>query len=162
MEQYARLVMREDEWYNNLSDESCAMPGTFAVFALGLEGPKWWPLVCDYLDHCDDEHSSLQEKFIHALFKKYGFTAQSMQKLKPAKEFRTLIADEESLDTLLEIKGHLEDYLPEESSVDKKALVYLWRDVLWAIWGKASENGGSKIIKAAPAHLRERYEQIFR
>ena len=49
-------------------------PGTFAVFALGLEGPKWWGLVCDYLDRCDDEHSSLQEKFLHALFKKYGFT----------------------------------------------------------------------------------------
>ena len=40
MERYARLAMREFEWYNNLSDESCAMPGTFAVFALGLEGPK--------------------------------------------------------------------------------------------------------------------------
>ena len=69
MENYARLAMREDEWYNNLSDESCAMPGTFAVFALGLEGPKWWRLVCDYLDRCDDEHSSLQEKFIHTFFK---------------------------------------------------------------------------------------------
>lgn len=115
MENYARLAMQEDEWYNNLSDESCAMPGTFAVFALGLEGPKWWRLVCDYLDRCDDEHSSLQEKFIHTFFKKYGFTAQSlpvlvhgvqsMQNLKPAKEFRTLIANEESLDALMEIKG---------------------------------------------------------
>ncbi len=72
MENYARLAMQEDEWYNNLSDESCAMPGTFAVFALGLEGPKWWRLVCDYLDRCDDEHSSLQEKFIHAFFKSTG------------------------------------------------------------------------------------------
>ena len=46
-----------------------------AVFALGLEGPKWWRLVCDYLDRCDDEHSSLQEKFIHTFFKKYGLKA---------------------------------------------------------------------------------------
>ncbi len=99
---------RRTSGYNNLSDESCAMPGTFAVFALGLEGPKWWRLVCDYLDCCDDEHSSLQEKFIHTFFKKYGFTAQSlpvlvhgvqsMQNLKPAKEFRALIANEESLE----------------------------------------------------------------
>ena len=88
--------------------------------------------MCDYLDRCDDEHSSLQEKFIHAFFKKYGFTAQSlpvlvhgvqsMQNLKPAKEFRALIANEESLDALLEIKGHLEYYLPEESGNDKRAL----------------------------------------
>ena len=263
MENYARLAMQEDEWYNNLSDESCAMPGTFAVFALGLEGPKWWRLVCDYLDRCDDEHSSLQEKFIHTFFKKYGFTAQSlpvlvhgvqsMQNLKPAKEFRTLIANEESLDALLEIKGHLEYYLAvfalglegpkwwrlvcdymdrcddehsslqekfihtffkqygftaqslpvlvhgvqsmqnlepakefctliankesldaqleikgqleyylsEESGSNKRALDYLWRDVLWAIWGKDSENGGSKVIKSAPKELKEKYQQVF-
>ncbi len=263
MENYARLAMQEDEWYNNLSDESCAMPGTFAVFALGLEGPKWWRLVCDYLDRCDDEHSSLQEKFIHAFFKKYGFTAQSlpvlvhgvqsMQNLKPAKEFRALIANEESLDALLEIKGHLEYYLAvfalglegpkwwrlvcdymdrcddehsslqekfihtffkqygftaqslpvlvhdvqsmqnlepakefctliankesldaqleikgqleyylsEESGSNKRALDYLWRDVLWAIWGKDSENGGSKVIKSAPKELKEKYQQVF-
>ena len=263
MENYARLAMQEDEWYNNLSDESCAMPGTFAVFALGLEGPKRWRLVCDYLDRCDDEHSSLQEKFIHAFFKKYGFTAQSlpvlvhgvqsMQNLKPAKEFRTLIDNEESLDALLEIKGHLEYYLAvfalglegpkwwrlvcdymdrcddehsslqvkfihtffkqygftaqslpvlvhgvqsmqnlesakefctliankesldaqleikgqleyylsEESGSNKRALDYMWRDVLWAIWGTASENGGSKVIKSAPKELKEKYQQVF-
>ena len=171
MENYARLAMQEDEWYQNLSDEHCALPGTFAVFALGLEGPKWWRLVCDYLDRCDDEHSSLQEKFLHILFKQYGFTAQSlpvlvhgvqsMQNLKPAKEFRALIANEESLDALLEIKGHLEYYLPEESGNDKRALAYLWRDVLWAIWGTASENGGSKVIKTAPKELKEKYQQVF-
>ena len=172
MERYARLAMQEDEMYQNLSDEICALPGTFAVFALGLEGPKWWGLVCDYLDRCDDEHSSLQEKFIHALFKKYGFTAQSlpvlvhgvqsMQGMKPAKEFRTLIANEESLDALLEIKGRLEDYLPEERAQDQRARDYLWREMLWAIWGQAAQNGGGKVIQAAPAEQREQYQNIFR
>ena len=171
MENYAGLAMREDEWYQNLADQACAMPGTFAVFALGLEGPKWWRLVCDYLDRCDAEHSSLQEKFIHTFFEKYGFTAQSlpvlvhgvqsMQNLKPVKEFRTLIANEESLDALLEIKMHLEYYLPDESRSDKRALACLWRDVLWAIWGSSSENGGSKVIKSAPKDLKEKYQQVF-
>ncbi len=73
MERYARLAMREFEWYQNLADEACAMPGTFAVFALGLEGEQWAPLVAEYLDLCDDEHSSLQEKFLHALIRKFGF-----------------------------------------------------------------------------------------
>ena len=73
MARYARLAMREFEWYQNLSDEACAMPGTFAVFALGLEGEPWAPLVTEYLDLCDDEHSSLQEKFLHALIRKFGF-----------------------------------------------------------------------------------------
>ena len=71
MDRYARLAMREFEWYQNLADEACAMPGTFAVFALGLEGEPWAPLVTEYLDLCDDEHSSLQEKFLHALIRKF-------------------------------------------------------------------------------------------
>ena len=114
MERYARLAMREFEWYQNLADEACAMPGTFAVFALGLEGERWAPLVTEYLDLCDDEHSSLQGKFLHALIRKFGFQpwtlgvlvrgALSMQWLEPAKEFRSLIANAESLDALLEIK----------------------------------------------------------
>ena len=171
IERYARLAMREDEWYNNLSDEACAMPGTFAVFALGLEGEKWQPLVCDYLDLCDDEHSSLQEKFIHAFFRKYGFTAktlpvlihgvQSMQWLKPAKEFGALIANEESLTVLLGVKEHIADYLPDDVRGDKNAAGYLWQAVLWAVWGTKSENGGGKVIKTTPDELREIYKQIF-
>lgn len=171
IERYARLAMKEFEFYNNISDEKCAMPGTFAVFALGLEGLEWQQLVCDYLELCDDEHSSVQEKFLHVYFKKFGFTdqtmpvlvsgVQSMQGFKPAREFRTLIANEESLNALLKIKEHLKDYLPEEAKRSKNASVYLWRDVIWGIWGKDSENGGKKVMKAAPAHLREIYEQIF-
>ena len=38
MEQYARLAMREFEWYQNLTDEASAMPGSFAVFALAQAG----------------------------------------------------------------------------------------------------------------------------
>ena len=34
-------------------------------------------------------------------------------------------------------------------------------ELLWAIWGQASENGGSKVIKTAPKELRERYQEIF-
>lgn len=171
IERYARLAMKEFEFYNNINDEQCAMPGTFAVFALGLEGLEWQQLVCDYLELCDDEHSSVQEKFLHVYFKKFRFTdqtmpvlvsgVQSMQGFKPAKEFRTLIANEESLNALLKIKEHLKDYLPEEAKKSKNAPVYLWHDVIWGIWGKDSENGGKKIMKAAPAHLREIYEQIF-
>ena len=84
-----------------------------------------------------------------------------MQWMEPAKEFRDLIANEESLNALLEIKDHLEDYLPEENCHDKRSQDFLWQDVLWGIWGKAAQNGGSKVIKTAPAQLRMVYEQIF-
>ena len=171
MENYARLAMQEDEWYNNLSDESCAMPGTFAVFALGLEGEQWAPLVAEYLDLCDDEHSSLQEKFLHALIRKFGFQtwtlgvlvrgALSMQWLKPAKEFRSLIANGESLDALLAVKRRFSAYLLPEENKDPKFRAIAWQSLLWAIWGKNSENGGSKVIKTAPKELKEKYQQVF-
>lgn len=171
IERYARLAMREFEWYNNLEDQACAMPGTFAVFALGLEGLQWSRLVRDYLDLCDDEHSCLQEKFIHSFFKKFGFNTQtlpvlvhgvqSMQGMKPAREFRTLIENETSLNALLGLKEHLEDFLPSNRSCEREKN-YLWRDVLWGIWGQAAENGGGKVIKSAPEHLRDQYEQIFK
>ncbi|HJK69192.1 MAG TPA: DUF6138 family protein, partial [Methanocorpusculum sp.] len=50
MERYARLAMRQYEQYTNLIDEQCALPGSFAVFALGMLGQEWRQLVWDYLD----------------------------------------------------------------------------------------------------------------
>ena len=145
--------------------------GTFAVFALGLEGEPWAPLVTEYLDLCDDEHSSLQEKFLHALIRKFGFQpwtlevlvrgALSMQWLEPAREFRSLIANEESLDALLAVKHRFSAYLLPEENEDPKFRAIAWQSLLWAIWGPASENGGSKAIKTAPKELRERYQEIF-
>ena len=171
IERYARLAMREYEWYQNLADEACAMPGSFAVFALGLEGEQWAPLVAEYLDLCDDEHSSLQAKFLHALIRKFGFQpwtlgvlvrgTLSMQWLEPAKEFRSLIANVESLDALLEVKRRFSAYLlPEENNAPKFRAIAR-QSLLWAIWGKDSENGGSKVIKSAPKELKEKYQQVF-
>ena len=171
IERYARLAMREYEWYTNLPDEACAMPGTFAVFALGLEGEQWAPLVAEYLDLCDDEHSSLQEKFLHAFIRKFGFRlwtlgvlvrgALSMQWLEPAREFRSLIANAESLDALLAVKRRFPDYLLPDERKDAKFQAIAWQSLLWAIWGKDSQNSGSKVIKAAPEELREKYQKIF-
>lgn len=171
IERYARLAMQEYEYYQNIAEEYCAMPGTFAVFALGLEGLPWRTLVCDYLDLCDDEHSSLQEKFIHTFFKNYGFTVetmpvlvhgvQSMQAMTPDKSFRTLIANEASLNALLEVKAHLADYLPEDSDRDKRSLEFLWQEVLWGIWGSMSVEKSKKLIKQAPEHLSHIYRQVL-
>lgn len=171
MERYARLAMREFEWYQNLADEACAMPGTFAVFALGLEGERWAPLVTEYLDLCDDEHSSLQGKFLHALIRKFGFQpwtlgvlvrgALSMQWLEPAREFRSLIANGESLEALLAVKRRFSAYLLPEENKDPKFRAIAWQSLLWAIWGPASENGGRKVIKSVPKELKEKYQQVF-
>ena len=140
MARYARLAMREFEWYQNLADEACAMPGTFAVFALGLEGPQWcsagvvtiWISVMMSIPLCRRSSSTPFSKnadFTVQTLPVLVHGVQSMQGMKPAKEFRTLIANEESLNALLADQArHLEDYLPEENCQDKRSQDFLWQD----------------------------------
>ncbi len=171
MERYARLAMRQYEQYTNLSDEQCALPGSFAVFALGMLGQEWRQLVWDYLDLCDDEHSHLQEKFLREYVKQFGFTADtvpvfvrgvlSMQNMKYSKDYAAWMANAESLDALLEAKIHLSEIVPSGFSSDEdddddedeepaeeteaspeEVLQYAWETVCYVIWGKASAKGG--------------------
>ena len=190
MERYARLAMRQYEQYTNLSDEHCALPGSFAVFALGMLGQEWRQLLWDYLDLCDDEHSHLQEKFLREYVKQFGFTADtvpvfvrgvlSMQNMKYSKDYAAWMANAESLDALLEAKIHLSEIVPSGFSSDEdddddedeepaeeteaspeEVLQYAWETVCYVIWGKASAKGGQKVVEAAPEELKELYRQIF-
>lgn len=86
IERYARLAMNEFEWYLNLDGEYCAMPGTFAVFALGLYDEKYHKLVCDYLALCDGEHQSIQGEFVLAYIEKFGFTEKGLELYKLCEE----------------------------------------------------------------------------
>jgi len=74
IERYARLAMKEFEWYTDLEGEHCAMPGTFAVFALGLSCESYAKLVSDYLILCDGEHQLVHGEFVLAYIEKYGFS----------------------------------------------------------------------------------------
>jgi hypothetical protein len=150
--------MREYEWYNDLEGENCAMPGTFAVFALGLGDILFAPLLCDYLELCDDEHSMIQGKFIPAYIEKFGFTADtlkvfiaaadSMQELPHHKAYAAAVADDESLRSLLAAK--------------KDCGKNTWQTVLYALWGDdAIRAKGAKTVKAATPELKPLYEDIF-
>jgi hypothetical protein len=155
---YARLAMNEFDWYTNLENEDSAMPGSFAVFALSLADPQYTPLLCDYLDLCDDEHSGIQGKFLPAYIEKYGFIAEtvkvflagagSMQELPHNKIYAAAIANGESLRLFSEAKRECDKYV--------------WRAALFALWGKdAARENGRQTIKKAPAELKPLYERIF-
>ena len=188
LERYARLAMRQYEQYTNLDCEQSALPGSFAVFALGMLGQEWRKLVWDYLDLCDDEHARLQEKFLREYVKQFGFTADtvpvfvrgvlSMQNMKYSKDYAAWMANAESLSALLEAKIHLSEIVPsgfssdEDDDEDEKpaeeteaspeeVLQYAWETVCYVIWGKASAKGGQKVLETAPGELKELYEQVF-
>ena len=82
IERYARLAMKEFEWYLNLDGEYSAMPGSFAVFALGLYNEKYHKLVCDYLSLCDGEHQSIQGELVLTYIEKFGFTEKGLELYK--------------------------------------------------------------------------------
>lgn len=82
MAAYVKLAIKENQWYNDLQNEYCAMPGSFAVFALGLLSEEYHQLVCDYLEICDGEHQSIQGEFVLAYIEKYGFTENGLELYK--------------------------------------------------------------------------------
>lgn len=185
---YARSAMTEYNWYTNLDDEECAMPGTFAVFALGIAeaqsgGKDYMPLVLEYLREVDGEHQSLHQHFLTAHIAEHGFDdaglsyllacAGNIQHLQHLKTYPALIANQRSLNALLALRGASESDDPSGISALAANLRgepvedYAWRHALYAIWSDAAEERdpdgrvGAKLIDGAPTELRPLYEAIL-
>lgn len=161
---YAKAAMREFGWYQNLDGEDCAMPGTFAVFALGMADLSFAPLVTEYLQTVDGEHQSLQAKFVEAYIDRYGFTreaitylgacAGNIQDMRHRKAYAALIANRGSLEALRAVNGSI--------AGSEQAREYAWRLMLYVIWGaEAERDGGRSIVDRSPAALRPLYREIF-
>jgi hypothetical protein len=178
IECYARAAMGEDEWYQNLEDEDCAMPGTFAVFALGLAGAGYAPLVLEYLRKADGEHQSVQAKFVEAYIDMHGFAPEALaclvacagniQHLRHHKKYPSLMANRASLEALLALRNAtagdaasgiaaLRAHLGGQPVAD-----YAWRATLYALWGEDAErNSGRATIDNAPDELKGLYQKVF-
>ena len=76
---YAEAAMREFEWYNDVEEgEKSCMPGSYAVFGLGLIGEEYFPLVSKYFELLDDEHQMVHKYFVSALIDRYGVNEKSL------------------------------------------------------------------------------------
>ena len=76
---YAEAAMREFEWYNDVEEgEKSCMPGSYAVFGLGLVGEEYFPLVSKYFELLDDEHQMVHKYFVSALIDRYGVNEKSL------------------------------------------------------------------------------------
>ena len=76
---YAEVAMKEFQWYNDVEEgEKSCMPGSYAVFGLGLIGEEYFPLVSQYFSLLDDEHQIVHKYFVSALIDRYGVNEKSL------------------------------------------------------------------------------------
>jgi hypothetical protein len=132
--------MKEFEWYQDVEDgEKSLLPGSYAIFGLGLFDEKYFPLIEEYYSKLDDEHQLAHQYFIEALIDRYGVTKKSLviifegflsgQFDKVFKKLAKLMEDGENKKLLTK---ELENY-------DK----YEKENILYSIWG----NKWKKIFK---------------
>ncbi len=140
LENYAKVAMKEFEWYQDVeAGEKSLLPGSYAVFGLGLYDEKYFPLIKEYYSKVDGEHQLIHQYFITALIDKYGVSEKSLaifldgflsgQFDKVFKNLAKLLEDEKNKKLLTK---ELENY-------DK----YEKENILYSIWG----NKWKKIFK---------------
>jgi len=140
LEIYAKTAMKEFEWYQDVEEgEKSLLPGSYAIFGLGLFDEKYFPLIEEYYSKLDDEHQLAHQYFIEALIDRYGVTKKSLviifegflsgQFDKVFKKLAKLMEDGENKKLLTK---ELENY-------DK----YEKENILYSIWG----NKWKKIFK---------------
>ncbi|MDO4880462.1 MAG: DUF6138 family protein [Capnocytophaga sp.] len=130
---YAKVAMKEFEWYNDVEEgEKSCMPGSYAVFGLGLIGEEYFPLVSKYFRLLDDEHQMIHKYFVSALIDRYGVNEKSLplicQGITSAQfsmVFKNLAKEMEKPEN----RQLLDNYLKDK---DK----YLQEDIYYAIYGK--------------------------
>jgi len=133
LEIYAKTAMKEFEWYQDLLEEgekSC-LPGSYAVFGLGLYNEKYFPLIEEYYSKVDDEHQLVHQYFIEALIDRYGVTEKSLSIIfegflsgqfdKVFKNLAKLMKDEENKKLLIKELENFDKYKKET--------------ILYSIWG---------------------------
>lgn len=134
LEEYAREAMVEFEWYEDTDDEKSVMPGSYAVFGLGLSSERYFPLVEDYIDRVDDEHQLMHDKFTAVFAETYGITESSTPTL-----IACLLRSHDSLKLKIQPELESEDKLTLlvqqiETLSDDEA-----EQVLYPIWGKTEK-----------------------
>lgn len=76
---YAQVAMEEFAWYQDVEpSEKSAMPGTYAVFGLGLFSDAYFSLIQHYMALVDTEHQSVQDGYAEAFIEAHGLSVEVM------------------------------------------------------------------------------------
>ena len=133
LEVYAKIAMKEFEWYQDVEEgEKSLLPGSYAVFALGLYDEKYFPLIKEYYSKLDAEHQLAHQYFITALIDRYGVTEKSLAILldgflsgqfdRVFKNLASLLENEENKKLLIK---ELENY----NKYERQTILYsIWKN----------------------------------
>ena len=126
--EYAEVAMVEFQWYNDVApgEKSC-MPGSYAVFGLGLISEAYFPLVLKYFNRVDDEHQMVHKYFVEALISRYGITQESLPVICDgidSAQFRMKYKELKKAMQLPENKALLEEVLKGKSANYKEEVYY--------------------------------------
>ncbi|MEQ9876415.1 DUF6138 family protein [Pectobacterium aroidearum] len=134
LEDYARAAIEQFEWYADSEGEKCCMPGSYAVFGLGLADAAYFPLVKAYMESVDDEHQSVQDGFIRAFFDKHSVTSQNVATLVACLSHAT---ESLKLNMLPALESDaLFEQLVEEVRMREPAVI---EHILYLIWGNTKK-----------------------
>ena len=162
----------------NLEAENCAMPSSFAVFALGLQDEKYFDTLIDYYQTIDGEHQSIQQKFTPVFLEKFGINEKSikvyinailsMQEHPHNKVFTSYFISENSLKLLLDSKENfvsyyfteedLKEYSDSGTNVQEMAN-YCWEGVMYTTFGE--KKNFAKISKQLINGEKEIFEKLL-
>ena len=142
---YAEVAMKEFQWYNDVEEgEKSCMPGSYAVFGLGLIGEEYFPLVTKYFSLLDDEHQMIHKYFVSALIDRYGVNEKSLSLICQgitSAQFDMVFKNLEKEMEKPENKELLAKFLKEKEAffiANKEPGFYKYyeEDIYYAIYGK--------------------------
>ncbi len=152
---YAQAAMEEYAWYGDVEpSEKSAMPGTYAVFGLGLYSTDYFPLVESYMALVDAEHQSVQDHYAEALIEAHGLSPELMPAL-----VAVLLASNESAKPLKELALYEPDLLSALIRELENIEDYQREVVLYRIFGGAKKL--KQRIKKEPAPIKEALEHLL-
>ncbi|MDR9855060.1 DUF6138 family protein [Paenibacillus sp. VCA1] len=152
---YAELAMEEFAWYRDVEPgEKSVMPGTYAVFGLGLYSDAYFPLVEKYMELVDSEHQSMQDDYADAFIEAHGLSAERMPVL-----VSILLGSGESAKPAKNIpidRPELADALLAELEAKEDARR---ETVLYRIFGSSSKL--AQAVKKASPPLKDKLERLL-
>ena len=142
---YAEVAMKEFQWYNDVEEgEKSCMPGSYAVFGLGLIGEEYFPLVSQYFSLLDDEHQMIHKYFVSTLIDRHGVNEKSLSLICQgitSAQYDMVFKNLEKEMEKPENKELLAKFLKEKEAffiANKEAGFYKYyeEDIYYAIYGK--------------------------